>query len=367
MIRIGEWNDLVIKRERDFGVYVGSADDDREVLLPRKQVPNGAKIGEHINVFVYRDSDDRIIATVKVPYITMGKMAVLRCVGTTKIGAFMDWGLEKDILLPFKEQSGPVREGREYLVRMYTDKSDRLCVSMKVYEYLSCESPYKQGDEISGIVIEYKSEYGAFVAVDNKYAALVPGKEIHSAIYPGDKIQGRVADVREDGKLNLTLQKPAKIQTRENAEMIVNIIESYNGVLPFNDKADTSVIEKEFGISKRSFKMAVGKLLRDGLIRITENNIELLTEEERKELAAKGTTKDDIVKRKKTQKSFGQTYAGDISKTRNKPEGSSRKEFAGKTVPNRSGKVKFTRSSGGRRNNWHAMLAEQETDSTDDI
>ena len=238
---------------------------------------------------------------------------------------------------------------------------------MKANEYLSCESPYKQGDEISGIVIEYKSEYGAFVAVDNKYAALVPGKEIHSAIYPGDKIQGRVADVREDGKLNLTLQKPAKIQTRENAEMIVNIIESYNGVLPFNDKADTSVIEKEFGISKRSFKMAVGKLLRDGLIRITENNIELLTEEERKELAAKGTTKDDVVKRKKTQKSFGQTYAGDISKTRNKPEGSSRKEFAGKTVPNRSGKVKFTRSSGGRRNNWHAMLAEQETDSTDDI
>ena len=118
--------------------------------------------------------------------------------------------------------------------------------------------------------------------------------------------------------------------------MIFNIIESYNCVLPFNDKADTSVIEKEFGISKRSFKMAVGKLLRDGLIRITENNIELLTEEERKELAAKGTTKDDVVKRKKTQKSFGQTYAGDISKTRNKPEGSSRKEFAGKIGLERS-------------------------------
>ena len=366
MIRIGEWNDLVIKREKDFGVYVGCTDDDREVLLPRKQVPNGAKIGEHINVFVYRDSDDRIIATVKVPYITMGKMAVLRCVGTTKIGAFMDWGLEKDILLPFKEQSGPVREGREYLVRMYADKSDRLCVSMKVYEYLSCESPYKQGDEISGIVIEYKSEYGAFVAVDNKYAALIPGKEIHSAIYPGDKIQGRVADVREDGKLNLTLQKPAKIQTRENAEMIVNIIESYNGVLPFNDKADTAVIEKEFGISKRAFKMAVGKLLRDGMIRITENNIELLTEEERKALAAKGTTKDDVVKRKKAQKPVEQPYAGGRSKIRNKPEGSSRKEFSGKTAPNKSGKVKFTRSSGGRRNNWHAMLAEQETDSTDE-
>lgn len=199
MIRIGEWNDLVIKREKDFGVYLGETGDDREVLLPRKQVPNGAKIGEHINAYIYRDSDDRIIATVKVPFITMGKLAVLRCVGTTKIGAFMDWGLEKDILLPFKEQTGPVREGREYLVRMYADKSDRLCVSMKVYDFLSSDSPYKQGDEISGIVIEYKSEFGAFVAVDNKYAALIPGKEIHSAIYPGDKIEGRVADVREDG------------------------------------------------------------------------------------------------------------------------------------------------------------------------
>ena len=143
------------------------------------------------------------------------------------------------------------------------------------------------------------------------------------------------------------------------------------GIILLYSLINMSVIVENFKNGEENYlcavKMAVGKLLRDGLIRITENNIELLTEEERKELAAKGTTKDDVVKRKKTQKSFGQTYAGDISKTRNKPEGSSRKEFAGKTVPNRSGKVKFTRSSGGRRNNWHAMLAEQETDSTDDI
>ena len=236
MIKIGEWNDLIVKREKEFGVYLGCADSDSEVLLPRKQVPNGIKTGEHINVFIYRDSDDRLIATVNVPYITMGKMAVLRCVGTTKIGAFMDWGLEKDILLPFKEQVGPVRENHEYLVRMYTDKSDRLCVSMKVYEYLSSNSPYKQGDAISGIVIEYSSEYGAFVAVDNKYSALIPKKEIHSAIYAGDHVEGRVASVREDGKLNLTMQKPIKMQIRENAEMILNIIDSYNGVLPFKDR-----------------------------------------------------------------------------------------------------------------------------------
>ena len=343
MMKIGEWNDLTIRREKEFGVYLGCEGDDREVLLPRRQVPNKAKIGEHIHAFIYRDSDDRIIATMNVPYITMGKMAVLRCVGTTKIGAFMDWGLEKDILLPFKEQTGPVREGREYLVRMYSDKSDRLCVSMKVYDYLKTESPYKAGDDISGIVIEYSPEYGAFVAVDNKYSALIPKKEIHTGIYVGDKIQGRVAEVREDGKLNLTLQKPIKMQIRENADMIVNIINSYGGVLPFNDKADSKVIEKEFGISKRAFKTAVGKLLKDGLIRITEDHIELLSDEERAALAEKGTTKEDVVRRSRPKKPAVQPVS-----------------FKNQDIPERTGKVKFNRANGGRRNNRKALLAEMD-------
>ncbi len=342
MIKIGEWNDLTVRREKEFGVYLGCDDDDREVLLPRKQVHKSTRIGDKISAFIYRDSDDRLIATVNVPYITMGKMAVLRCAGTTKIGAFMDWGLEKDILLPFKEQTGPVREGREYLVRMYADKSERLCVSMKVYDYLSCDSPYKQGDEISGIVIEYSQEYGAFVAVDDKYSALIPKKELHSTIYAGDRINGRVAAVRDDGKLNLTLQKPIKMQIRENADMVYNIIQSYDGVLPFNDKADASVIEKEFGISKRAFKTAVGKLLKDGQIRITEKTIEVLTEEERAELAKNGTTKEDVVRRS------------------SRPE---KVKNPQNTTDVRKGKVKFTRSSGGRRNNRRAMLEELNRDS----
>lgn len=336
MIRIGEWNDLEIKREKEFGVYLGCADEDTEVLLPRKQVPSKSKIGDVMHVFIYRDSDDRVIATVNVPYITLGKLAVLRCVGVTKIGAFMDWGLEKDILLPFKEQVGQVKEGREYLVRMYRDKSDRLCVSMKVYEYLKTQSPYKQGDEISGIVIEYSSEYGAFVAVDNKYSALVPKKEIHTGVYVGDRIQGRVSDVREDGKLNLTLQKPIKLQINENAAMVYDIIKSYDGTLPFNDKADAGVIEKEFGISKRAFKAAVGKLLKDCKIRITENGIVLLTEAERAELAGKETTRDDYVKRPEKKK-----------KSSPKPA-------------EKKGTARFTRSGGGRRNNRRAMLEELE-------
>lgn len=350
MINIGEWNDLQIKREKDFGVYLGCSDSDTEVLLPKKQVPGKSKIGDIMHVFIYRDSDDRLIATVNVPYITLGKLAVLRCVGTTKIGAFMDWGLEKDVFLPFKEQTGAVAENREYLVRMYKDKSDRLCVSMKVYDYLKTESPYKQGDDVEGIVIEYNSKLGAFVAVDNKYSALIPQKEIHSGLYVGDVVKGRVAEVRDDGKLNLTLQKPIKQQIQENVSMVRDIIESYGGTLPFNDKADAKVIEKEFGISKRAFKTAVGKLLKDGWIRITENEIVLLTEEERAARKNGDVSKEDCVRRlekKSTPKASSKerrTY-DDRSWTPIRPA-------------ERKGTVKFTRASGGRRNNRRAMLAE---------
>lgn len=273
MIKIGEWNPLKVIKEKEFGVYLADESEENDVLLPIKQVPMGTKRGTEINAFVYRDSSDRLIATTNEPYITLGKLAVLKCVGVTRIGAFMDWGLEKDILLPFKEQVGKVEEGKEYLVRMYKDKSDRLCVSMKVYEYLKTDAPYKAGDAISGIVIEFNPKMGAFVAVDNIYSALLPMKEIHSRIHVGDIIEGRVANVREDGKLNLVKQKPINIQIDEDSQMVYGIIKSYNGRLPFTDKADKEIIEREFGLSKNAFKRAVGRLLKEGKIEITDKNI----------------------------------------------------------------------------------------------
>ena len=273
MIKLGEWNELEVVKEKDFGIYLSDQDRSQEELLPVKEVPAGTKIGDSIKVFIYKDSSDRIIATVATPYITMGEMACLKCVGITKIGAFMDWGLPKDILMPFKEQKGKVEEGREYLVRMYKDRSDRLCVSMKVYTYLSTASPYHEGDEVSGIVYEFNPQLGAFVAVDNRYSALVPMKEIHSRINVGDRLEARVANIREDGKLNLTIQKPIKRQMEEDAEMVYKIIESYDGRLPFNDKADKETIEREFGLSKNAFKRAVGRLLKQGRIEITDKNI----------------------------------------------------------------------------------------------
>ena len=274
MIKIGEWNHLEVVKEKDFGIYLAEKKyDDEEVLLPNKQVPAGTRMGDQLDVFIYRDSADRLIATTNHPIITMGELAVLKCVNVTGIGAFMDWGLEKDILLPFKEQTSKVREGQSYLVRMYEDRSKRLCVSMKVYAYLETQSPYKAGDAVSGTVFEFNQNLGAFVAVDNRYSALIPMKEIHSRINVGETVEARVANVREDGKLNLSLQKPIREQINNDSEMVYNIIESYGGTLPFNDKADKEVIEKEFGLSKNAFKRAVGHLLKEGKIQITEKNI----------------------------------------------------------------------------------------------
>lgn len=281
MIEIGKWNSLEIVKIKDFGFYLGAEDDNTmDVLLPIKQVPHGAGKGDRIDVFVYRDSKDRLIATVNEPYITLGELKVLKCISVSSIGAFMDWGLEKDILLPFREQTCKVIEGREYLVRMYLDKSERLCVSMKVYDYLSSSSPYGEGDSVTGIVHEFNPELGAFVAVDNKYTALIPKREIHSKIIVGDVISGRVSKVREDGKLDITILKPINEQIDADCGMILDIIESYDGILPFNDRADREIIEREFGMSKNAFKRAVGRLLKQGRVRITENSIIIIKEEQ---------------------------------------------------------------------------------------
>lgn len=273
MIKIGEWNQLEVVREKEFGIYLSDDTGENDVLLPVRQVPAGTKKGEKLSVFIYRDSSDRLIATLNRPRIALGELAVLRCAGVTKIGAFMDWGLEKDILLPFKEQTCRVEEGKEYLVYMYKDKSERLCVSMKVYEHLRTDAPYQAGDEVQGIVYEFNPNMGAFIAVDDLYSALLPMKEIHSRISVGDRIEARVVNVREDGKLDLLRQKPIRQQMEEDGRMVYRVIESYHGVLPFTDKADKEIIEKEFGLSKNAFKRAVGRLLKEGKIQITEKNI----------------------------------------------------------------------------------------------
>lgn len=278
MIEIGKWNTLKVIRSKDFGVYLGEEKSSTKdtVLLPRKQVNEGVKAGSTVSVFIYRDSQDRLIATTNEPLITMGEIKKLKVKNVTQIGAFMDWGLEKDILLPFKEQTAKVTEGKEYLVRMYSDKSDRLCVSMKLYESLLPIEGYKEGDSFTGTVYEYKKEMGAFVAIDDKYSGLIHENELFNKVFVGDTVSGRIKKIRDDGKADLMIREPAYIQMNEDAEMVYDIIKSYQGVLPFTDKADKEVIKKEFGLSKNAFKRAVGRLLKEGRIEITDSTINIL-------------------------------------------------------------------------------------------
>ena len=278
MINIGTWNELQVIRSKDFGIYLGEEDSStaETVLLPRKQVPDGVKAGSRMTVFIYRDSQDRPIATVNQPKITLGEIARLTVKSVTGIGAFMDWGLEKDILLPFKEQTAKVKEGHSYLVRMYADKSGRLCVSMKLYGHLKPLEGYEKGQEFTGTVYEVKPDLGAFVAVEDKYSGLIHKSELYSKVAVGDTVSGRVVNIREDGKADLSLREVAYKQMETDSQMVYDIIKSYQGVLPFTDKADKETIEREFGLSKNAFKRAVGRLLKEGKITITESEIRII-------------------------------------------------------------------------------------------
>lgn len=277
MVEIGKWQTLKVIRSKEFGVYMAQEEGDKDaVLLPRKQVPEGLKAGGSLEVFVYLDSSDRPIATVNKPLITLGEIAKLSVASVGSIGAFMDWGLEKDILLPFKEMVGKVREGNEYLVYMYMDKSNRPCVSMKLYEHLRTDSSYEKGDDVEGYVYQINDNLGAFVAVDNLYQGLIPKQEIHKKLRVGDVLQLRVSNVREDGKLNLSMTKPAYQQMDEDSEMVYQAILAYDGVLPFTDKASPEIIEREMGLSKNAFKRAVGRLLKQHRIEIREKSIAII-------------------------------------------------------------------------------------------
>lgn len=281
-MEIGKIQTLKVLKEKDFGIYLGETEETEEkkqkegsqgVLLPKKQVPEGTRIGDCLEVFLYRDSEDRLIATTAVPKITVGNTAVLEVKEVVKIGAFLDIGLERDVLLPFKEQTHPVKKGEKCLVALYVDKSGRLAATMKAYSHLKSDSPYHTGDEVRGFVFEINPDMGAFVAVDGCYHGMIPKKELFVGLKVGEEIQARVTKVRQDGKLDLSTREKAHNQIYQDAELIMKGIEEFDGVLPFNDKASPEIIAREFKLSKNAFKRAVGHLLKEGKIKITEKNI----------------------------------------------------------------------------------------------
>lgn len=274
MIQIGKKQCLNIVSRTDFGVYLGTKEE--KVLLPVKQVPADVEIGDALTVFVYRDSQDRLIATTNTPKIELDRIAKLKVAQISQIGAFLDWGLEKDLFLPFKEQTYKVKPGDECLVVLYVDKSSRLCASMRrVYNYLVPAECYEKDSQVSGTVIEINPDYGAYVAIDDKYYGMIPNNELFSKVNIGDRIEGRVVKVRDDGKLIIGLRKKAYLQMDDDSQFVLDEIKKRGGRLPFNDKASPELIRLQFNMSKNEFKRAVGRLFKERKIVINPDSIEL--------------------------------------------------------------------------------------------
>ncbi len=280
MIELGKVQKLEVVRETAIGIYLNArdAEGEEDILLPKSQVPQEIEVGDEIEVFVYKDSEDRMIATVRKPKLTVGELAVLSVVETTNIGAFLNWGLEKDLLLPFREQVGTIQKDGTYLVGLYIDKSSRLCVTMKIFNLLSINPPYKENDWIHGTVYNINDELGIFVAVENKYQGLILNKELYDTYAVGDTIEVRIKKVREDGKLELSLRNEAYNEIEGDAQKIIDKIKSFGGTLLVNDHSSPDQIRAELNMSKKAFKRAVGRLLKEGAIKATEEGIEMTWE-----------------------------------------------------------------------------------------
>ena len=274
-MELGKENTLVMVRSTDFGVYLADTmDGEEQVLLPKKWVPQDLEAGDPIRVFLYKDSKERPVATTMQPALTLGGVASLTVAAVTQIGAFLDWGLEKQLFLPFREQTGPVKEGQKVLAALYIDKSGRLCATMKVYPYLSRRSPYVIGDEVTGTVYEISQNFGIFVAVDDQYCALIPKRESPGQLPKiGEQITARVSRVLEDGKLDLDLRQKAYLQMETDSEKLLSLIRRNGGRLNLHDKSDPETIRNITGMSKNEFKRAVGRLYKQQLIELLPDGI----------------------------------------------------------------------------------------------
>lgn len=275
MIEIGKVQVLEVTRKVERGLYLNTKEDKSryDVLLPKNQISEDIGVGDSIEVFVYRDSEDRPIASLKKPKVLLGELGVLKVVSITHIGAFLDWGLERDLFLPFKQQVGKIKRGQSYLVHVYKDKSDRLCATMKVYDLLKCDAPYQINEVVTGTVYSIKEAFGAFVAVENKYHGLIPVKEMYGQIYEGQTVSVRIRKIRADGKLELSLREPTHFQIEKDAQKIMETLEERNGILLVNDKSAPEQIKAELDMSKAAFKRAVGRLLKEGAISLEEKGV----------------------------------------------------------------------------------------------
>lgn len=271
---LGKKQLLRVLRIKEFGAYLGENNDDSEaVLLPKKEC-KGLKIGDEAEVFVYRDSEDRLICTTRQSKIECGAVASLLVNDINKIGAFLDMGLERDLFLPHKEMLIKPNIGDKILVAMYVDKSDRLAATMYIYKYLKIAGNYKKDDEVVGRIYKI-TNYEYLVAVDNKFYGAISKREVYENYNLGQEIKARVVNIRQDGKLDLSPREKAYIQLKADADKIYDYLKGCKKGLGFDDKAAPEIIKRYFSMSKNSFKRAVGHLLKEKKIRLENNDIRL--------------------------------------------------------------------------------------------
>lgn len=265
-IKLGEYNFLEVVKEVDFGVYLDGGEDG-EILLPTRYVPQGCKPGDVLNVFIYLDMDERLIATTLQPYVKVGEFACLEVAWVNQYGAFLDWGLMKDLFVPFREQKMKMIKGNSYVVHVHLDEdSYRIVASAKIEKFLSKDMPeYNPGDEVE-VLIWQKTDLGFKVIVDNKFSGMIFKNEIFTDVRTGMKMHAYIKQVRPDGKIDLELQKGGVKKVEDFADTLLEYIRSNGGSTPLNDKTDADVIYSTFGVSKKTFKKAVGDLYKKRLI-----------------------------------------------------------------------------------------------------
>lgn len=273
---LGKYNQLEVVKEVDFGVYLNGGEDG-EILLPSRYVPEGCRPGDMLNVFIYLDNEERLIATTLQPLVQVDEFACLEVAWVNEYGAFLDWGLMKDLFVPFREQKMKMQKGRRYVIHAHVDEeSYRIMASAKVERYLSKEiPPYLSGQEVE-VMIWQKTDLGYKVIIENRFGGLVYQNEIFQPLEPGMKLTAYVRQVREDGKVDLTLQQDGQGKVKDFSEALLQFIKEQGGYTTLNDKSEAETIYDTFGVSKKTFKKAVGDLYKKRLIVLEEGGIRLV-------------------------------------------------------------------------------------------
>lgn len=274
-IRLGDYNRLAVCKAVDFGLYLDGGDEG-EILLPKRYVPENVNIGDEIEVFIYLDQDERPVATTEKPIAKAGDFAYLECSWVNEYGAFLNWGLMKDVFCPFREQKMRMVKGNKYIVHIYIDEeSYRIAASAKVEHYLdNGNPPYRHGQEVD-LLIWQKTDLGFKVIVDNRYAGLVYENQIFQYVHTGDRLKGYIDLVRSDGKIDVTLQPTGRKQTKDFSETLLDYLHGHNGVCDLGDKSEAEDIKRRFQVSKKVYKRAIGDLYKRRLITVSALEIRL--------------------------------------------------------------------------------------------